>query len=324
MNAQLLLLSVGVGLTLFTLVAGLIVLANDRKSSGSRKRLKELVQDDPALDSDIAPVILRDMQLSSVPFLNVLLQRIPMVRRLDLLLAQGNLSIRLGSFLILMVTLALLGGIAAAHISGILAVAPLGALVCGSLPVFYATQQKRRRLLRFEKQFADAIDILTSALRAGLSFSAAIQVVAEESPDPVAREFNIVFEENRLGLDMRDALTNLSQRIDCPELRMFVTAVILQRETGGNLVEILENAAYVIRDRFRILGEVRAMTASQRFSGLILSLLPLGMAGLFLVMAPDYMKTLVTDPWGPYLIIAALSLQLVGYLAIRKIVAIKV
>jgi tight adherence protein B len=324
MDTQLLLLSVGFGLALFTLVAGLLFLAKDRKSAGSRKRLAQLVNDDPSMDEEIAPVILRDLELSSVPLLNMLLQRLPMARQLDLLLAQADLSMRLGPFVMLMLVLGLLGAIAVAHVSKILLLAPLGAVFFGALPVFYVVQRKRRRLIQFEKQFADAIDILVGALRAGLAFSGAIQVVAEESPNPVAKEFNIVFEENRLGLDMREALTNLSKRIDCPELRMFVTAVILQRETGGNLVEILENAAHVIRDRFRILGEVRAMTAQQRFSGLILTLLPLGMAGLFLVMAPDYMKTLVTDPWGPYLIIAALSLQLVGYLAIRKIVAIKV
>ena len=157
-----------------------------------------------------------------------------------------------------------------------------------------------------------------------MAFSGAIQVVAEETPSPVCKEFMIVFEENRLGLDMKEALRHLADRVDCSELRMFVTAVILQRETGGNLSEILEKTADIIRDRFRILGEVRAMTAQQRLSGLIMSLLPVGMAALFSVMAPDSMMEMIRDPLGPYIIGGALALQLIGFLIIRKIVDIKV
>ncbi len=224
----------------------------------------------------------------------------------------------------MMLILALFGALLAAHVSGWAPAAPIGALGAGSIPVFVAAHKKRKRLAAFEKNFADSLDILTAALRAGLAFSAAVQVVAEESPEPVSKEFSLVFEENRLGLDMKEALRNLAQRVDCPELRMFVTAVILQRETGGNLAEILDGTAAVIRDRFRILGEVRALTSQQRFSGAILSILPIVMACLLLITAPDYMLVLIKDPWGPYLIGGAITLQIIGYLVIKRIVAIKV
>jgi tight adherence protein B len=157
-----------------------------------------------------------------------------------------------------------------------------------------------------------------------MAFTAALQVVAEECPDPVSNEFRIVFEENRLGMSLRDSFTDLTKRIDSTELRLFVTAVLIQKETGGNLAEILEGTAYVIRDRFRILGDVRTITAQARLSGLILTLLPLGMCVALMVIVPDYLKTLITDPVGPYMIGSAVFLQLVGYFFIRKIVNIKV
>jgi tight adherence protein B len=165
---------------------------------------------------------------------------------------------------------------------------------------------------------------MTGALRSGMAFTGALQVVSEESPDPVATEFRIVFEEHRLGLSLRESLNSMTERIDSTELRLFVTAVLIQKDTGGNLAEILEGTAYVIRDRFRILGDVRTITAQARLSGIILTILPLVMAAALLVIVPDYMKTLVKDPVGPYLIGVAAALQIVGFLAIRKIVDIKV
>jgi tight adherence protein B len=133
-----------------------------------------------------------------------------------------------------------------------------------------------------------------------------------------------VFEENRLGMSLRDSLTDMTKRIDSTELRLFVTAVLIQKDTGGNLAEILEGTAYVIRDRFRILGDVRTITAQARLSGLILTALPLAMTAALMIIVPDYLKTLVRDPVGPYLIGAAAFMQLLGYFLIRRIVNIKV
>jgi len=157
-----------------------------------------------------------------------------------------------------------------------------------------------------------------------MALNGAIQVVAEESPDPVGKEFAILFEENRLGLDMKEALRKLGERVDSAELNLFVTATILQRETGGNLVEVLEGTAAVIRDRFRILGDVRTLTAQARLSGMVLTVLPLVMAGIILTVAPDYLKGLMADPLGRYLIGLAVSLQVIGFFVMRRIVDIKV
>ncbi len=323
MNNQLLLLSIGVSLAVACAMVGIVLVVRSLGMRTARQRLQE-VSGDVMVNDAVAPVIMRDMKLSSMPLLNALYQQIPLARRIDLILAQGDLSIRFGQFFMIMLGAAAAAGLVAVHFSHWWWSFFPGAIFGGTIPVMVAVHKKRRRLAQFEKQFPDALDILTSALRAGLAFSGAIQVVAEECPKPVSKEFTIVFEENRLGLDMKEALRHLAERVDIAELRMFVTAVILQRETGGNLSEILESTASVIRERFRILGEVRALTASQRFSGTVLSILPLAMAGLVTVMAPEYMKTLLQDPMGPKLIVGALALQIVGFLIIRKIVAIKV
>jgi len=149
-------------------------------------------------------------------------------------------------------------------------------------------------------------------------------VVADESPDPVAREFGIVFEENRLGLDMKEALRKLGERVASAELNLFVTAVIMHRETGGNLAEILEGTAAVIRDRFRILGDVRALTAQSRLSGIILTILPLVIAVLVMLVSPSYLTEFYADPIGRALIFTAIIMQMVGFIAMRRIVNIKV
>ena len=321
MNLAPIVLSTSIALAVAAAILGVAMIVRARAARRTRGRLQEISRSDAQPGPGVQQEIARDTQLTSLP---ALLRDQPLVGRLQQLLEQGDMNIRIGPFLGLMLILALVGGIAAAQISGSALTALIGAPFAGSIPVWFAVRKKAKRLAAFEKNFPDALDILTSALRAGLAFSGAIQVVSEESPDPVAKEFGTVFEENRLGLDMKEALRNLALRVDSAELRMFVTAVILQRETGGNLTEILDMTAHVIRDRFRILGEVRALTAQQRFSGIILSLLPIAMAGVLLVTAPDYMAVLIKDPWGPYLIGGALALQLIGYLAIRWIVAIKV
>jgi tight adherence protein B len=192
------------------------------------------------------------------------------------------------------------------------------------LPLFYARQRKFKRIRKFEEQFPDALDMLNRALRAGLALNGAIQIVADESPDPVAKEFRVLFEENRLGLDMKEALKKLGGRVDSAELHLFVTAVILQRETGGNLAEILERTAVIIRDRFRILGDIRTLTAQARLSGFILTVLPIVMAAVIYVVAPEYLKGLVADQIGRALIVAAVALQVIGFLVIRRIIDIKV
>jgi tight adherence protein B len=324
MELKLLIPSIGVTLTILLAAVGLLLILKEQGQRKIRDRLHDVIVAGEHEGSDATNVIVRDMDLSTVPFLNTLLQNAGWAWKLDKLLVQADVSMRLGTFLLLMMVLVAFGislGLVALH--NVLIAFPLG-IVLGAVPLLVVRQKKKKRVLQFERQFPDALDMLTNALRAGMALNGAIQVVADESPDPVAKEFAILFEENRLGLDMKEALRKLGERVDSAELKLFVTATILQRETGGNLVEVLEGTAAVIRDRFRILGDVRTLTAQAKLSGLVLTVLPLVMAGVILTVAPDYLKGLAADPIGKYMIVFAVLMQITGYLIMRRIVDIKV
>jgi len=324
MDPQLIIASAAAFLTIVIAAVGLLFLMKGQAEKRVRDRLNDVIVAHEGEDDRFANVILRDMDLSTVPFLNTFLKNAGWARRLDILLVQADMRIRLGSFILLISVLAAFTAAATIFVAHQpLFAFPAGAFV-GAIPVLYARRRKNKRIYEFERQFPDALDMLTNALRAGMALNGAVQVVADESPDPVGKEFGILFEENRLGLDMREALLKLAGRVDSAELRLFVTAVIIQRETGGNLAEILVGTAAVIRDRFRILGDVRSMTAQARLSGLVLTLLPLGMAAFIVTVAPEYLKGMLEDPVGPYLIGGALFLQISGYLIMRRIVDIKV
>jgi tight adherence protein B len=192
------------------------------------------------------------------------------------------------------------------------------------LPYFYVVYRKHQRMKAFSQEFPDSLDLLVSALRAGLSFSAAMQIVAEESPEPVRGEFAITVEEQSLGLDFRESLVNLTRRVDSLDLRFFVTAIVLQRETGGNLAEILENTSKLIRDRFRILGDIATFTAQGRLTGGILLCLPVSIGLFMFIMTPDYFRPMIASEAGRAALWFAAFMQLTGALIIRKIVNIKV
>ena len=323
MDAQLLISSIAVGLMIMSAAVGFLLIARGYANRRIRERLDDVIAVDEE-NQRAKSVILRDLELSTVPLLNQLLKDAKWARRLDTLLVQGDIPLRLGSFIVLSLLLGSLGLFVTASMMG----RPFFALPVGLLaaltPFVYARHRKATRVRKFEEQFPDALEMLTNALRAGMALPSAIQVVSEESPDPIAREFSILFEETRLGLDLKEALKKLAERVDSAELRLFVTAVIIHRETGGNLAEILDGTAAVIRDRFRILGDVRSMTAQARLSGLILMVLPLVLAAIVMFVAPEYLKGLVADPIGRHLVVGAVILQVVGFLSMRRIVNIKV
>ena len=323
MDAQLLIPSLGVFLAVVCFATGALFISRTQANRRIRDRLQDVILLGNG-EEGARTVILRDMELSTIPFLNDFLKNAKWAQRLDNLLVQANIPVRLGTFIALILFLGAIGVFVTNTVFGrpFLAL-PIG-LFIASLPILYAKQKKQKQLREFERQFPDALDMLNRALRAGLALTGAIQIVADESPDPVAREFRVLFEENRLGLDMKEALKKLGERVDSTELRLFVTAVILQRETGGNLAEILERTAAIIRDRFRILGDVRTLTAQGRLSGFVLMTLPIAMAAIIFFVAPTYLKGLAADPVGRYLIYMALGLQVVGFLIMRRIVNIKV
>jgi tight adherence protein B len=203
-------------------------------------------------------------------------------------------------------------------------VVPLVAVVFFCLPWVWLWVKRASRLKNFAAQLPDAMELVARALRAGHSLAAGMHVVAEEMPAPISKEFARVYDEQNLGIPLEDALKGMCDRVPNLDLRFFVTSVAIQRQTGGDLAEILDRIGHVIRERFKILGQVKALTAEGRLSGVVLIAMPIGLFFLMLWMKPDYIELLWTDPMGIKMSIAAVVLVLVGAYAIKKIIDIKV
>jgi tight adherence protein B len=197
-------------------------------------------------------------------------------------------------------------------------------LVGGIAPIAYLKHRASARLKRFEEQFPEALDLLARAIRAGHAFQTALGMVADEMTDPVGPEFKKTFDQQNYGLPLRDALNEMADRIRILDVRFFVTAVLIQRDTGGNLSEILENLAHVVRERFKILREVRTHTAHGRFTGYVLLALPAALAVALSFINPEHMALLFHERLGQIMIIGAIVMQTIGYLWIRQVIKIEV
>ena len=203
-------------------------------------------------------------------------------------------------------------------------VAPVAGLVGLAAPFIWLYYKKASRMKKFAGQLPEAMELVARALRAGHSLAAGMHVVAEEMPQPIAKEFGRVYEEQNLGIQLEDALRNMCERVPNLDLRFFTTSVAIQRQTGGDLAEILDRIGYVIRERYKILGQVKALTAEGRLSGIVLVALPIGLFMLMLWMKPDYISMLWTDPMGVKMSVMAIVLMLIGSYSIKKIIDIKV
>lgn len=263
-------------------------------------------------------------KLSAVKGLDAALARTSGVASsLQRLIARADVQITVGGLLLASACLFLaawlvIGWITRLHWLGFAAGAML-AFVPYSVVKFKATQRMRK----FEEQFPEAIDLIARALRAGHAFTTGLAIVAEEAPEPVAGEFRLVYDQQNFGMPLSDALKALAQRLPLLDARFFVTAVLTQRESGGNLSEILSNLAAVIRERFKVKRQVRVISAHGRITGWVLSGLPPSLAMAFLITSPNHIMTLVDDPMGVRMILGALFLQIVGTLIIRRIVDIE-
>ncbi len=192
------------------------------------------------------------------------------------------------------------------------------------VPVLVLRKRRRDRLHKFEERFPEALDLISRAIRAGHAFSAGLKMAADELDDPVGQEFRVTFDEQNFGLPLKDALNNLSDRIPNLDVRFFATAVLIQRETGGNLSEILDNLAHVVRERFKILREVRVHTAHGRLTGYVLGALPAVLVVALLFINPDQVNLLFRDRMGQMMLTAAIVLQTIGYVWIKQVVKIEV
>lgn len=314
--------SILIALAVALFAAGLLV----ERGGETGRRLAERLRRAGYSGGDELPEIsiARDTRYSAMPWMDRLLRSLNVGEHLELLLYQAGMSMRVGVLVVLCAAAAMGGYVAGLVLTHRVFPGLVLLALLGPAPYLYVRWRKAQRMKAFRDAFPDALDLLVSGLRAGLSFTAALQIVSEESPEPVRSEFAITVEEQALGLDTRDALVHLTRRVDVLDLRFFVTAVLLQKETGGNLAEVLSNSAALIRDRFRVLGDIQTFTAQGKMTAVILVLLPVAVGVFTFAMTPDYFKPMLEGEAGRMALWIAGFLQLLGCFVIYRIVNIRV
>lgn len=323
-----------IALVVFVLVAVLVFAVGsflDQRSAQARMlrdRLATVQKAEQTTSEDLA--LLRDEMMSKIPALDTLLRRSERMANFQIFLEQADLKVRAGNILMLCVVSAVVVGVIGYFVAGSLPpnqavlFVVVGVILGGTLPYSYASYRRTKRFQKFEELFPNAIDTLARAVRAGHAFTTALELIANEIAEPIASEFRKLFEEQKFGLPVRDALMNLAARVPLVDIKFFVTAVMLQRETGGNLAEILDNLSYVIRERFKIMRQVRVYTAQGRLTMMLLMGLPPIIVVVMLTTNPAFIKPLFADPIGHTLVVAGIVLQTIGYFVIRKIIQIQV
>jgi tight adherence protein B len=250
--------------------------------------------------------------------------RVPHLRDVQLMLDQGGITWSIETYLLLAVGYSIGLGLVSLTLTSRWEIALALAVLGAALPYLYAKRKRKRRLLKFEEQLPESIDLLGRAIRAGHPLSSGLDMVAHESADPIATEFRRTFEEQRFGLPLDDSLLGMADRVPIVDVRILVTAIMIQRNVGGNLAEILDNLSYTIRERFKIRRQLKVYTAQGRMAGYVLAVLPIAVGVIIFFLNPDYMLTLFRDPIGKLALITASVLQTLGYYWIRRIVDIEI
>jgi tight adherence protein B len=252
---------------------------------------------------------------------------LPVVQKLERYIQQGGLTWSPKGVVIAMAVLALIGIFLGLRVREPVfrefAVVALAGLL-GWMPCAWVLYKRRKRLAEFEEQFPESLDFLARSMRAGHAFTVSLEMMSDDAPDPLGIEFRQVFNEQNLGAPIETALRNLAERVPLLDVRFFVSAVMMQRDTGGNLAEILTKLAFVIRERFRLKGQVKAVSAHGKMTALILSIMPLVTMLALTVVAPGYLGSMAADIDGKYMIVGAIAGQFIGYMWMRKIINIKV
>ena len=268
--------------------------------------------------------LLRESTISEITWLEPVVQALPQLGDLRLLLEQANIGWSAGTFLALTLGMAFSVGTSIYVLTGNFLYFIVAGVLGAFGPLQYVKRKKRRRVEAFEEGFPEAIDLLARSIRAGHAFATGLKVVAEEAQEPVKSEFRHVFEEQKFGLPLEESLLGLGDRIDLVDIRIFVTAILVQRDVGGNLAEILDKISYTIRERFMIRRQIRVYTAQGRMTGYLLAALPLIMGFLIWMLNSEYMSILFSEPIGRLMIAAAVVLQIIGFFVISRIVDIEI
>ncbi|HET6778412.1 MAG TPA: type II secretion system F family protein [Gemmatimonadales bacterium] len=258
------------------------------------------------------------------PWLRPIVSRVPQLRDAEFILQQAGMSWSLQTLILLSIGTAVGLGSMTRIMSRAAPVALVATVIGALLPTMYVRRRRTKRMNAFEELLPEAIDLVGRALRAGHPLTAGFKMAADDGPEPVAGEFRRVFEEQRFGLPIQDSLLGMADRVNIVDVRILVTAILIQREVGGNLAEILDNLAAVVRARFTIRRQIRVYTAQGRLTMMILMALPPFMVLWLSITSPEFIKPLFYDPLGHLLILAGVIMQTIGYLLIRKIINIKV
>jgi tight adherence protein B len=306
------------------IVGGASLFFQDKKGAKLEDRLNILTGNGPANGKDAKnseSSILSHPLDDTVGFIETFVERFG---NPSLLFEQADTNLTTSKLAMISFGLAAFGAIMGGLVGIHPALVPVAAIILGILPLGWLLYRRSRRLKAFAAQLPDALEMLARSLRSGQSLGFGFNMVASEMPAPISKEFNRVFEEQNLGIPLDESLNGLTQRIPNLDLKFFATAVILQRQTGGDLAEILDKIGELIRDRFRIWGQIQALTGEGRLSGVVLLGLPFVLFVTVYQLNPDYVRVLFTDPMGKQMLATALVLQVIGALVIKKIINIKV
>jgi len=319
-----------ISLLTFAVVAVIVLLisllaSTDNRQDVIRRRMEAVMKAERRGGSSLGLKLLRDEMLSSVPLLHRWMTRWSWFGRFQIFLTQAGMKVKPGKFFLLCGVLALTGYVIAAHTISRFPGAPIavGVAAC-AVPFLLAAFKRRKRLRKFEEHFPEALDLLGRAVRAGHAFTTGLEMIGKETSEPIAGEFRKTFDEQNFGIPVRDALLNLAERVPLMDVRFFVTALLIQRETGGNLAEILDGLARVIRERFKLYRDVRVKTAQGKLTAGILIALPLFMMFVLGMINPAYMRVLFEDHLGLLALAIAAVLQIAGSAIIWKIIHIEV
>src|SRR6202166_1162030 len=301
-----------------------LVMVTNQSQEVIRNRMEAVRKAERRGNVSLAVDLVRDEMLSSVPALNRALLKWSWATRFRDFVLQAGIETRPGKIILISAVASISSYVIAQMFFRSFIVPLLIAVGTGVLPFIYIAWKRKRRFEQFEEHFPEALDLLGRAVRAGHAFTTGLEMITKESAEPIAGEFRSLFEEQNFGLPLRDAMLNLTERVPLVDVRFFVTALLIQKETGGNLAEILDGLSRVIRDRFRIYREVKTRTAQGRLTAAILISLPPIMFLVLRVMNRDYVQVLFDDPLGPTILAITLGMQIVGSFLLWKIIHIKV
>lgn len=318
------LIGIGIFIAIVLLIEGLYFVTralHNPELKRVRKQLKVLSFEEYAPTADIE----KKRILSDIPWLNKILWRIPKISSLESTWRQSGTQYPLGVYILSSLVLFFIGiGLLPLIFTAKRLILFPIAVLLGMIPLFILHIKKKKRIQKFESQLPDALDLIARALKSGHAFSSGLKMVSEEFGDPLGPEFERTLDEVNFGIDLKQALRNLLLRLDCPDLKFFVIAIILQRETGGNLAEILGNISRLIRERFKLQGHIRTLSAEGRMSAMVLIGIPIAVALALTLIRPEYISHLFTDPIGNVLVAFALGMMIAGVLVIRKMIRIEV